>query len=475
MEENNIMTVNQTIFRDDENNTTRKIIHTSEKYGDVEIISEIRKHKMPSGRTYDEADFRFTNTGHEFTAGLNSVLRDAIRDPLYKSYFGVGAIGYASSAKNQNEYTRWRKMLKRFYDKSFKMYPKYGGLGFHMCERWLRFDYFLEDLKKYPNYYKDYKENGGRLQLVIKEELLKNGCTEYSFENCELKDEKTEIKFGELYDSESYGKFIPICYVDNVFNNGTCKGVKVKFVDTGYETVVPSSSILDGSIKDKYRPTIYGVGYIGHGTMKDGKNIKERHLWGAMISRCYNPKNKMYYAYGGIGITVCERWHNFGNFLDDLPSLPGYKEWKENNIKYKYNMDKDILQQDIPINERIYSPETCMLIKMEDNENSVIVKQHQNSGRKYYGILQVGNNYRADAHFKGTCKNLGTFTNEDAAANARDWWARWYGIPRLNVDLGAKYMEPEEWMSYRTNTKQLYHLVDPPKKQMYRLINKEGN
>lgn len=41
-------------------------------------------------------------------------------------------------------------------------------------------------------------------------------------------------------------------------------------------------------------------------------------VWCSMMDRCYNPKNKNYLDYGGRGITVCERWHKFENFRDDM-------------------------------------------------------------------------------------------------------------------------------------------------------------
>ena len=37
-----------------------------------------------------------------------------------------------------------------------------------------------------------------------------------------------------------------------------------------------------------------------------------------MLSRCYNPKDKRYDSYGARGITVCERWLNILNFIEDM-------------------------------------------------------------------------------------------------------------------------------------------------------------
>ena len=44
--------------------------------------------------------------------------------------------------------------------------------------------------------------------------------------------------------------------------------------------------------------------------------------WSSMLTRCYNEKSKTYKNYGGRGISVCERWHTFLNFLDDMGEKP---------------------------------------------------------------------------------------------------------------------------------------------------------
>ena len=44
--------------------------------------------------------------------------------------------------------------------------------------------------------------------------------------------------------------------------------------------------------------------------------------WEAMKSRCFNRNHKGYRAYGGMGITVCERWLVFANFLADMGERP---------------------------------------------------------------------------------------------------------------------------------------------------------
>lgn len=44
--------------------------------------------------------------------------------------------------------------------------------------------------------------------------------------------------------------------------------------------------------------------------------------WGQMLSRCRDPNATSYYNYGGRGITVCNRWHDFSNFLADMGEKP---------------------------------------------------------------------------------------------------------------------------------------------------------
>lgn len=46
------------------------------------------------------------------------------------------------------------------------------------------------------------------------------------------------------------------------------------------------------------------------------------NCWAAMISRCGNPNNQDYADYGGRGISVCDRWLSFENFLTDMGEKP---------------------------------------------------------------------------------------------------------------------------------------------------------
>lgn len=48
----------------------------------------------------------------------------------------------------------------------------------------------------------------------------------------------------------------------------------------------------------------------------------EYYSWSNMRARCLNTNNKRFEYYGGRGITVCERWASFENFLADMGHKP---------------------------------------------------------------------------------------------------------------------------------------------------------
>ena len=61
-----------------------------------------------------------------------------------------------------------------------------------------------------------------------------------------------------------------------------------------------------------------------HGRRRGVYDTKSRHrqAWRHMISRCHNPAAKDWKWYGAKGIRVCERWHNYDAFREDMGHRP---------------------------------------------------------------------------------------------------------------------------------------------------------
>jgi hypothetical protein len=90
--------------------------------------------------------------------------------------------------------------------------------------------------------------------------------------------------------------------------------------ECGGETEVPGSTLTSGNtrscgclaveMKPGYRRT-------------HGKSQTPMYFaWKTMHRRCTDPKHPRWAYYGGRGISVCDRWRDYGNFLADMGERP---------------------------------------------------------------------------------------------------------------------------------------------------------
>lgn len=102
--------------------------------------------------------------------------------------------------------------------------------------------------------------------------------------------------------------------------------------DCGKEHFVNSNNLRTGHVKScgclrKEKITIHGMWKTPVYT-----------TWKQMIQRCENPKSPTYKWYGGRGIKVCEQWHNFCDFFEDMGERPDGKtldRWPDNDGNYE--------------------------------------------------------------------------------------------------------------------------------------------
>lgn len=92
--------------------------------------------------------------------------------------------------------------------------------------------------------------------------------------------------------------------------------------DCGKEKIIRSDSLRTGKSKSCGCGIVEAQKRDPHYTTHKMSKSRAYKSWGGMIQRCENPNNGQHRNYGARGITVCERWHKFENFLADMGEPP---------------------------------------------------------------------------------------------------------------------------------------------------------
>jgi hypothetical protein len=90
--------------------------------------------------------------------------------------------------------------------------------------------------------------------------------------------------------------------------------------DCGVEKEFFMSNIRNGNSKSCgcHRKQVLAEKFKG----RHSSNSREYVAWQNMRQRCLNPLSSKFSSYGGRGITICESWSNFENFMNDMGECP---------------------------------------------------------------------------------------------------------------------------------------------------------
>lgn len=176
--------------------------------------------------------------------------------------------------------------------------------------------------------------------------------------------------------------------------------IKVKIMtDPPWETTVNGGNLVSGSIKNRGKPSLFGIGILGD-TDVNCYDMRYKS-WAGMIKRVYNPHTEQM-AITYKDCTVVNEWLRFENYL---------KWFEQQKVQPKWQLDKDLL---VPGN-KIYGPDTCIFLPREIN--TFLTNRYNHRGQWPVGVTyhERLNKWQASCNAHGKSEYLGVFTSPEEA------------------------------------------------------------
>lgn len=168
-------------------------VYQSTNYGEFYLVDDLG----------DKIKIQFKETGYTSIFAKSQVNTRKVKDPYYKKYFGEACIGLPDKSLSYHKKAKqiWTNLISRCYNEKAHDYHLYGGNGVRVCNDWLVFEYFLEDLPKIPHW--DEKLKSWDMYSLDKDKIG-NGFF-YSLKTClwattkeQSKNKKTNIYFDAI-------------------------------------------------------------------------------------------------------------------------------------------------------------------------------------------------------------------------------------------------------------------------------------